>query len=257
MKKTTVLLVLGLMAAGACRKNEQPPLLSPPPRQDKICRLTQEKNADGIRTTYVLDTNGNMMESRSVTASGSLIRVSVFDYTDGILSAITYFYDEEKTHPEIKITYKREGDKVIISEYKYFDASQEFVETSRRVQIVDANDHLVKEEIYDQNGDRMRLSITIDYQTDARGNITMLRWQGSGNVISTWTYEYDNNPNWKLGHQAYTVMKVSPNNVVRQVNWDENSKVLHEFNSTYEYNAEGYPVSTSDGEAFTYACRDK
>lgn len=219
-----------------------------------MCRLTEEKFSSGSTTTYVLDTNNNMTESS--TNQGAASYVSVFEYTDGVLSAIVDYYDEEKTSPIGKLTYKRDGDKITISRYQYDGGLKKFEEVYRKVQTVDGQDHLVREEIYNREDVELTLDVVIDYTTDARGNMISAKWFYDGNLKQTYTYEYDNKSNWKLAHQAYTVMKTSPNNMVKQIQWNTDGTIMHKDVFMYEYNLDGYP-SSQDGVKYTYKCREK
>jgi hypothetical protein len=256
MKRTTALLILCLITAGACRKQEQKPVTPPAQQEEKICRLTEEKYPDGSGTTYILDTNGNMVESRTTMEAGFLWYVSVFEYTGGVLSSIVDYYDEEKTRPKGKLTYERDGDKITIRRYDYDVAYKEFIEKFRKIQTVDAKDHLAKEDVWNLLNGEMTLTSVNEYKTDDRGNITMQKAYQDDTLKNTWTYEYDNKPSWKLGHQAYTVMKISPNNMVKVMIWDKNGNITYQETYAYDYNAEGYPSSGPGGSTYTYKCRE-
>jgi hypothetical protein len=112
----------------------------------------------------------------------------------------------------------------------------------------------MREESYTLFGDRLVLTSAMEYITDSRGNFTEARSYYSNYLTGTWKYEYDNKKNLLLAKPEFTLLKTSKNNVVRETYIPNNGPVTTKTYS-YTYNAEGYPISCSDGRVFRYQCR--
>jgi hypothetical protein len=254
VKAQLILALAAISLVASCRKEEQRP--GQPRPESGRCRLIAEKNADSSGTIYVLDTNGNIVESVTRTSSGSVTSTSVFEYTDGVLSAIVDYLDEDKKYRGWKTTYKREGDKITTTRYGYNVSAQQYYEIWRLIQTVNAADYLVREELYQDKNGTLALDLVKEYTTDDRGNTISARFFEDGKQTQTYTYEYDNKPNWKLAHQIYTVQKTSTNNLVKLNVWDSKGTIKSQITYSYKYYPDGYP-SSMNGKMFTYKWREK
>ena len=252
MKNLLILFAVSCALLSSCRKDKDP---MGPPKTQTVCRMAEWKNTiANYSFVYTTDANNDIVQSIYFGDKGEVALVSTYEYRDGRLSALKRYFDTAKTIWNGSMTFADSGNKIYWSTYTNRDHAP--YEIMRQVFTVDGEGKLVSEQRYTVKDGELTPRERIEYDTDGNGNVTEARTYWDSVLTETWTYSYDAMKNVNLTLPEYTILKTGKNNVVDEVQTKKDGTVKT-YAYQYTYNAEGYPVTRSDGTIYMYTCREK
>ncbi|PSR52298.1 hypothetical protein AHMF7605_01555 [Adhaeribacter arboris] len=162
----------------------------------------------------------------------------IIDKEEGNLNTRRFYYYDKNGMLDSMLHYSAYYSKPLLQKYYYkFNTKKQLTEVLQ----LNYNPTVVPD------------SIRYSYQYDSSGNITTTNFQSSSSPYDgrrsngKSEYTYNNKPNPKQYLSYYYlypedyVTYISPNNQIRQIDYDQNNQRIFEYHIEFEYNTEGKP----------------
>lgn len=220
----------------------------------QVCRMAgiRDTGTWGYTKIFAFNSENLAVKREDWTKSDEKSQETIYEYKGAKLVTLTEQIFHGREFPKQR-RFQQLGNKIY--DRGYDPAAGGYVPVSLHIQTLDKNGHLTGEEFnwIDDHGQLIPRGKN-EYKTDEWGNIIEAKYLEGDIVWGIETFEYDDKKNLNLTLPEYTILKTSRNNVISGT-YTTHDGLIRTFNTRYTYNAEGYPVSCSDGRMFSYECK--